>query len=258
LGIGAGLAINFGFSKWIGKWAKEEFSKDFHNYDPEIHGDEQEYYRKIKLDKKGRVKAFTYADVMAKLLGGGVLGGILSHHSAEPNAPSHNSEFPGKDDIVPNSADTQPNVPGDTQLPETPYAPEPSTVPAPEIIPPHIEHVVTAGDEWEKLLGAHGLEPYSQDMVDTLSLNHDRIINMWERWASGHADGMIQIQQGPEHIMQDMSIPDAQAMLERVISRGYPTLDKAGSLDNLQLWQAELERMTKTLLPGTEVLIPKP
>ncbi len=272
-GIAGGLAINAGFAKMVNElWIKKTGNKELKNYNPETDGELKDFNDKVKLDNHERMKAFAIADIMVKILGGTILASILHPHTG-PSSPDHQVPAPqdgihgpipdntvdhplnihdGPHGPVPDSTINHPGSPSESFV-----APEPTAVSVPEIIPPHIEHIVTENDQWEQLVGSHGLDPYSQDMVDTLSLNHDQIIGMWEKWASGHADGMIKIQMGPESIMTNTSISDAQAMLDRVIARGYPTLEKAGSLENLQLWQAELERMTKTLLPGTKVFIPK-
>lgn len=263
VGIAAGLAINyFVFSKMMRKWSEGKMSEQLNTLNLDPSEAKAKIEENIKLDHKMRVKAFATADVFMKIVTGLGLGGLLHNiHNIEPTTSSHNGEFPGKDDILPsNTVDTQPSLPGDNPITETPYATESSAVPTPEI--PHqnlVDYVVKASDNsWEQVLHQNGMETMGPDSIKVLSMNRDNIIQMFEKWATTHGgNGTVPIEMGPHSVMQETPVSDVVKMLDEAIRNGYPT-EALAKQDYAEYARqlANYERVTKWVLPGTHLQFP--
>lgn len=262
-GVAVGGLINyFGFSKAVEAIAKQKFTKDSEKYNPGNDGDKEAYMNKLKVDMKGRVHAFAFADIVAKLAASIGFGMGFGHHGHAGSPDNYNDAAARAQHLRPtdNYQDAAARAASRADA-LAHHTPDIGHAPATEIAGTHdlahnfVQYVVTEHDTWDSLLGEKVV--YSPKFIDVLQHNHKPIMDMFTRWAATNGHNGIPIETGADHHMVYRSVDEVRKLLDTVINQGYPTSGTSPEVAKEMI--ANIERINQWLLPnGTVLELPKP
>lgn len=248
-GVVVGLAFNYAFTNIFNEVYNKPKAKDeLAAYNPEKHGNQQEYQEKVELDRKGRMKAFVIADIVGKVAGGIGIGLGHAFGAGESAAPVQRGDGTLGADKLGGAYDHQPNpAPGEAPLP-----------PHPDLLSGnYVEHTVTSPNEMLTQIVRDGLPAsenvYSANYVNVLRANETTFIQMLkDLYPNGNVPYLVDSTNGTWNYL---TLEEAIGNLKHVVDIGDPNLlppDQQAKAVN------DMLNAIRTLKPGTIIKIPQP